>query len=324
MRAARLALLLVAVAGCGGLLDEEDRPRSPDIWPTEAPPYPATFPPMVPVPGGEADIGDFIFHEPSLQLRAAGCAAGQAFASVRVRIASFRMMETEVTNAMYRQCVVERHCTAPDADLSDNPLSESWDSPAQARKPVAVTYPLARSFCRSYGGDVPTEAQFALALGGRDGLGAHAVVKSFVRCHTGQSDPFCLQLAEAVYKAPPVVDRRAFRPLADVGTYSWDVGPFGHRDLIASAGEWLRVSGKKNATLCDPYPFSDQAYVGATDEDPFAQVALPLRSLWLPTGTLDSDWRNIDPVALVVPGSIRERKNVADYGSGFRCAFPAE
>ncbi|MEZ4661172.1 MAG: SUMF1/EgtB/PvdO family nonheme iron enzyme [Caldilineaceae bacterium] len=78
-----------------------------------------------------------------------------------VYLDAFWVMETEVTNALYAECVA--------ADACRSPNSSSWQDPALANHPVAeVTWAQANEYAQWAGGRLPTEAEWEKAARGAD------------------------------------------------------------------------------------------------------------------------------------------------------------
>ncbi|MEZ4735960.1 MAG: formylglycine-generating enzyme family protein [Caldilineaceae bacterium] len=79
-----------------------------------------------------------------------------------VYLDEFWMMQTEVTNAQFAQCVAAGVCLAP--------RNERWDDPAFANHPVTgVNWSQANGYATWVGGRLPTEAEWEKAARGADG-----------------------------------------------------------------------------------------------------------------------------------------------------------
>jgi formylglycine-generating enzyme required for sulfatase activity len=89
-----------------------------------------------------------------------------------VELSSFEMMTTEVTVAMFRNCLEAGICLHEDLDDYSADESCNFDRPGFDQNPMnCVTWSGLRRFCLWLGGDLPTEAQWERAARGEhDGL----------------------------------------------------------------------------------------------------------------------------------------------------------
>ena len=79
-----------------------------------------------------------------------------------VTLAAFWIMQTEVTNTQYQQCVEAGACTAPN--------NERWNQTEYAAHPVThVNWQQANDYAAWVGGRLPTEAEWEKAARGTDG-----------------------------------------------------------------------------------------------------------------------------------------------------------
>ena len=327
----KLGIVFVLVA-CGGTPSQDSQGHDPpldagtvfDVSPG-APPPPASLGPVLAVTEGWVFLGPRYLDDPSRELKSEdSCMVGQDGAARHFWAAPFRMSRFEVTNAAYVGCVAEG-CASPDVTTSP-----AWDSAAATNLPVIVSYPLARAFCRHYGGDLPTSVEWDRAASGdaTDAYGIPSLTAAWLTCHFGGSGDICAQLASAVPDDPPGL-AYAF-PLAAVGSNAWDTGPFGHADLYGNAEEWVRSS-----TYGESWPGSPGAcdlpdY--GTDPLSFAaelQAASPVRQYGevfdLPTagynGTVDVPHLSDQKGRIFFSYRERPWNQPAKY-TGFRCAFP--
>ena len=329
----------------GGELSFDAGPPAFSPPPADAVAYDPSFGPLLDVPDGIAVVGLFQLDIAGRRIVPKACASptgasGWAGSSRRY-VRPFRLMKLEVTNAAYAECVKAGSCTPPDglsADVDGGvfPVAGGhWDALEQQAKPVALSSDLAREFCRHYGGDLPTLGQYALAgTGGSPSFGVTAVTDTFVRCALGESLSDCTAVRSSNYaqdptsfpetSVPPGTTRPGYYylPLPNVGSSSWDVGPYGHLDLFASAVEWIRIPTHNPNT--DPCAVGNDAdwYLRDTPEYPPPQALL-----WRPSDALTEKLgigMTIYPSALfeVVEPYVFIRGPL-NYANGFRCAFPA-
>jgi iron(II)-dependent oxidoreductase len=131
-----------------------------------------------------------------------------------VNLDEFEILQTEVTNDQYRQCVAAGACSPPalgefykDARFGDHPV-------------VYVDWYQAAAFCTWAGGGLPTEAQWEMAARGTDGRtypwGEEAACgyANVTGCTQGLTMP--------------------------VGSFPPGASPYGVLDLAGNASEWVR------------------------------------------------------------------------------------
>jgi eukaryotic-like serine/threonine-protein kinase len=131
----------------------------------------------------------------------------------RVWLDAFWIYQTEVTNAMYRQCVEEDACQLPgdttkyqDADYADHPV-------------VRLSWYDADAYCQWSGGQLPTEAQWEKAARGTDG-----------RKYPWGNESLTCSLAN--YSG-------CIDGTAPVGSYDAGVSPYGALDMAGNVWEWV-------------------------------------------------------------------------------------
>ncbi len=137
----------------------------------------------------------------------------------QVMLDAFWIDQTEVTNAMYQQCVAAGACTAPRKDRSSTRINY-YDASEYATFPVVyASWDVAASYCRWAGRTLPTEAQWEKAARGTDG-----------RIYPwGNQAPTC-RLANF---GNCVADTNA------VGNYPKGVSPYGAYDMAGNVYEWV-------------------------------------------------------------------------------------
>lgn len=136
-----------------------------------------------------------------------------------VTLDAFWIDKTEVTNAMYMQCVLQGPCLEP-ADFSSAVHKEYYANPAYDDYPVVfVDWDDARTYCRWAGRDLPTEAQWEKAARGPDGL-----------IHPwGNNNPTASLANFGGY----VGDTKM------VGSYPDGASPYGAMDMAGNVAEWV-------------------------------------------------------------------------------------
>lgn len=130
-----------------------------------------------------------------------------------VTVSAFYLDATEVTQAAYEQCVVEKVCAPPSVDVL--PLTHPFRGP---HKPVvAVSWFDASKYCAWRGARLPREAEFERAVRDDDG-----------RRYPWGNDA-------------PTHERAVFATSGpeDVATHPGGRGPYGHDDLAGNVWEWM-------------------------------------------------------------------------------------
>lgn len=306
MTSLRPALVVFLVA-CGGAVATAPLqiPSSQSDFPapsSDASPYDPRFPPLLDVAGGAARVGSWDIS-PQGSFSPSACLDG----GERVVVAPFRLMETEVTYADYAICVDAASCQSPDF-----PIAGDWRADAIAHRPVILSWGLARTFCRHYGGDLPTMGQFARASSGDDETyGVPAMTSLWTRCHTGATTVGCSEV---------VLEGRQLFDMSDVRTLPADRGPFGHLDLFGNASEWERsldnIPGGPNGTC--PWPLLEHDVARSPETPNVRSAYLPVAAV---AGFPVGPWQG-GKVARVWPDEIGNDLGTPVALTGFRCSFP--
>jgi formylglycine-generating enzyme required for sulfatase activity len=151
-----------------------------------------------------------------------------------VTLAGFWIMQSEVTNAQYQQCVEE--------DVCSQPKNEIWDKPENAQHPVThVDWSQANAYARWAGGQLPSEAQWEKAARGDDGR-----IYPWGDDWQGDRLNFCDKNCAFAWKDDGADD--GYAETAPVGRYPAGASPYGAYDMAGNVWEWT-------STLFQPYPY---------------------------------------------------------------------
>jgi formylglycine-generating enzyme required for sulfatase activity len=184
-------------------------PEAGDIWTR-----PADGMEMVYVPAGTFLMGSDPEEDPE--------ADNDEFPQHGVTLDGFWMDRTEVTNAMYEECVA-------DGDCSPSALSDDADYNGPEQPVVGVSWNDAEAYCEWAGGQLPTEAQWEYAAREEDG-----------RLYPwGDESPTC-DLAQFGGCSGRTVPVGSFSPEGD--------SPFGLADMAGNVWEWT-------GSAYEPYPY---------------------------------------------------------------------
>lgn len=304
----------------------------PGFWPPGAThgTTPQALGDVIEVPPGLVRVGYWKLKTAQRTLVAGACDEPiGGLRTYRYKVARFRLMKHEVSNRVYGSCVASGACRPPDADLADDPSGAMpWDDPRRADRPAAVSQLLARAFCRSQGGDLPTWYQWTRsAEGDIGGFGIKHLSEAWVRCGLGEVLPLCDALRSAPWELAASEQSEKtprYRPVADVGSLPWDVGPYGHVGLFAGAGEWIRQdpTPRPLKSLCESESYLSDDFIRASYEstpDELVSLMQIGRDLAL-MGSLTAP--DAEQIASVQHGGDTEPAGKGRYFTGFRCAFP--
>ena len=177
----------------------------------------------VPVSSGDASVGTcptgMVFIAGTSFLM--GDSDGLLFDSPahRVTLSSYCIDRTEVTVSAYRACT-DSGCTTPELGF-ECALYGNWTRTDHENHPINCVYwTQARAYCRSGGGDLPTEAQWEYAARGNDGR----------RYPWGSAVPS----NEGCWGHSPG-DGELTCP---VGSFPAGASPFGLLDMAGNVSEW--------------------------------------------------------------------------------------
>jgi len=132
---------------------------------------------------------------------------------------SFWMDRTEITNAMYEECVKENVCSEPAYLMTMSRDTYFYDDQYNAYPVIAVNWDQANTYCQWVGSRLPTEAEWEKAARGTDGRqypwGDFSPNESLANCNDNLGDT------------------------AEVGSYPEGSSPYGVLDLSGNVFEWV-------------------------------------------------------------------------------------
>lgn len=271
------------------------------LAPTATPPPPPTETPIpTPAPLVDEKTGARMLFMPGGVFRL-GNDEGEADQqpSLIVRLDSFYIDETEVTNGQYQQCVTAEVC-APPLNTAATFYDNYYGNPAYDNYPVIyVTWYQADTFCRWREARLPSEAEWERAAS----FDPVALVKyqfPWGDTFDGARLNFCDRGCARDYRDETVND--GYQDTAPVGSYPEGRSPIGVADMAGNVMEWVN----------DWYQFD--YYEEATDANPLGPTEGVTKALrggsWLsPADEVTTMSRShFDPT-------------VARANLGFRCAL---
>lgn len=200
-----------------------------------------------------------------------------------VYLDSFWIDQTEVTNAMYAQCVTEGACTVPhDSSSSTQDDYYYYGYSRFNNYPVIyVDWFQAMTYCEWAGGSLPTEAQWEKAARGNDDR----------KYPWGNEDPSCDRANILGCKADT----------ASVGSYPAGASLYGVLDMAGNVWEWV-------SDWYGTYP----AGTVTNPQGPSSGEARVMRG---------GSWFDVtNDVRSSLRGGVTPSSN--DYNIGFRCVLP--
>jgi formylglycine-generating enzyme required for sulfatase activity len=147
-----------------------------------------------------------------------------------VRVDSFWLDQTEVTNAQYRACVEAGICEPPVDCFKGEP---TYNDPLKAVHPVVcVDWYDAQAYCEWTGGRLPTEAEWEYAARGEEGL-----LYPWGNVFDGTKLNYCDSTCEESHADDTFTD--GFAKTAPVGSFPEGVSWCGAYDMAGNVFEWV-------------------------------------------------------------------------------------
>ena len=153
-----------------------------------------------------------------------------------VYLDAFWIYQTEITNRMYRLCVDDGQCSAPQEN-SSHTHENYFNNPEFDGYPVIhVTYEDARTYCEWAGARLPTEAEWEKAARGEEGYlfpwGNDELQNNLANFCDEGCPGHSLEYTEVGFND-------GYLEVAPVGSYPAGASPFGALDMAGNVLEWV-------------------------------------------------------------------------------------
>jgi formylglycine-generating enzyme required for sulfatase activity len=298
---ALFGFILTAVFGFPPLFNQDESTPEPTLTLTKestTTPKKATTPEATPFPAELTDpFGVEMVLIPAGKFRM-GSDEGEADEQPAhvVDLDAYYIDKYEVTNAHYKNCVLEGYCQPPQNTISYTRSSYYENSEFNQYPVIYVDWFMANTFCEWRAARLPTEAEWEKAA--RDGDGRIYPWGNNFDCTNGNFDD------ETKYD-PDVVSGGencdGYPDTAPVGSYTLNESPYGVYDMAGNVWEWVS----------DWY--SESYYSLLVDKNPKGPNSGEYR------GTRGGSWLSNEIFSRSLNRGKYEPLN-ADFYIGFRCA----
>lgn len=153
-----------------------------------------------------------------------------------IRLDSFYIDETEVTNAAYAQCVEAGQCERPDRAGATYYNSYHGDAAFDDYPVINVSWYDAQAFCEWRGARLPTETEWEMAAG-FDPTAGMKYRYPWGDVFDGTQLNFCDVNCQREDRSQEFDD--GFRDTAPVGSYPGGRSPLGVYDMLGNVTEWV-------------------------------------------------------------------------------------
>ncbi len=216
-----------------------------------------------------------------------------------VQLDAYWIDQTEVTNAMYANCVEANQCDPPASSASSTRNAYYGNSEFDGYPVLYVSWDAANAYCGWAGRRLPSEAEWEKAAGWDPEVQTHRLYPWGNDPVDGTRANFCDANCKEVQKNPEYDD--GYADTAPVGSYPAGASYYGALDMAGNVWEWV-------ADWYEVYPGGDQ-----NASDNFGQSYRVVRgSSWFFPG-------QVARTANRAPNKPDEPNNAI----GFRCALSA-